>query len=271
MGQMPYVRCVGIGTDVYQNEVKKAYDWRMICVICGEGSIEIENKKYIAKANTLYVIKPGAAFRVCSGKKQKIAVVNFDVSYEHSYIKEPVLSVDAQQFKNDEMLKCSHKSFLDDTVYTISASDTDLFEEMYQVYLRDDLAGDVKDFVLSSKFAYIMSKALCGGKKGDNLSSLVYKYIVDNVYKKLTAESVARHFNYSASYIEKILRRSYNISFRQLIIETRLKKALWLLENTSLSCSEISSRLGFYSSQHFTQMFRKKYGKNPTDFRQKIN
>lgn len=267
MHSLPYVRCVGIGTDIYQNEFKKAYDSRMICVMSGEGTIEIGAHKYSVKSGDVFIITPGTKYRVRSKIGQKTAVVNFDTSYNFSHITEPVLSFDADGFVAEKMLECESISFLTKADYSVRNGDLDLFEELYRAYLREDMEADVKNFVLSSKFSYIISKLITHSEKTDGISSDVYKYIIDNVCEKLTAESVAKHFNYSPSYIEKLLRRNYNISFRQLIIETRLKKALWFLENTSKSCSEISSELGFYSAQHFTQMFRKKYNMKPTDLR----
>lgn len=267
MHSLPYVRCVGIGTDIYQNEFKKAYDSRMICVLDGAGTVEVDAKKYSVKSGDVFIITPGTKYRVRSKQKQKTAVINFDTNYNYCNITEPVLSVNAEEFCEEKILKCEPISFLTDISYTISAGELDLFEDLYRTFLRDDMETDVKDFVLSSKFSHIISKIITQSDKTDGISSAVYKYIIDNVCEKLTAESVAKHFNYSSSYIEKLLRKDHNISFRQLIIETRLKKALWLLENTSKSCSEISSELGFYSAQHFTQMFRKKYSIKPTDLR----
>ena len=266
MNSLPYIRCVGIGDDIYQEKFKKAYDSRMICVLEGEGMAEIDNEKYSAVKGSVFVIAPGTKYRVRSKKKQKIAVINFDADYTFSHITEPVLSVDEDGFCHDEILRCADNVFLTD-VYSLGKAELGLLEEMYHTYLREDIEKTIKDFSLSAQFVYIASKIITGEKRVDNTATMVYNYIVDNVCEKLTAESVAKEFNYSSSYIEKLLRKSYNISFRQLIIETRLKKALWLLENTSKSCSEISLELGFYSAQHFTQMFRKKYGMKPTDLR----
>lgn len=267
MRELPFVRCVGIGTSVFQEKRKKAYDYRMICILDGEGSIEISDLKYKTVQNQIYIIKPGTEFRVCAEKNQKIAVINFDATYAFSYIKEPVLSVDADKFEKHSILKTDDVLFLNEMVYEISYTDLNLFEEIYGIYLREDLNAELKNFMLSSTFVYILSRIISTGKNTAQLADSVYKYIIDNAYQKLTLEKVAQVFNYSASYIEKILRKNYNISFRQLIIETRMKKAVWLLENTTLSCNEISAELGFYSGQHFTQIFKKKYNKTPTDFR----
>ena len=267
MNELPFVRCVGIGTAVFQEKKKKAYDYRMICILSGEGSIEIDSEKCITNQNEMYVINPGTEYRVCSGANQKIAVINFDTTYDFSHIKDPVLSVDIDLFENHLIMDTSKLHLLKDSVYEIPYSALNLLEEMYEVYMREDMNTEIKNFMLSSKLAYIFSKMLDNKKNTNSLSTAIYKYIIDNAYSKLTLEKVAEMFNYSPSYIEKTLRKNYNISFRQLIGETRMKKAIWLLENTSLSCAEISSQLGFYSAQHFTQMFKKKYNKKPTDFR----
>ena len=267
MNSLPYIRCVGIGDDIYQEKFKKAYDSRMICVLEGDGTAELNDEKYTAVKGSIFVIAPGTKYRVRSKKNQKIAVINFDADYTFSHITEPVLSVDEDGFCLGEILQCANSAFLAEGTYSLGKADLNLLEEMYHTYLREDMEKKIKDFSLSAQFAYIASKIITGERRADNTASAVYNYIVDNVCEKLTAESVAKEFNYSSSYIEKLLRKNYNTSFRQLIIETRLKKALWLLENTSLSCSEISSELGFYSAQHFTQMFRKKHGIKPTDLR----
>lgn len=267
MNELPFVRCVGIGNAVFQKNKKKAYDYRMICVLDGEGSLEIDIVKYKTKQKQIYIIKPGTEYRVCSGPEQKIAVINFDTTYDFSHIKEPILSVDTDLFENNFIIETEEIHFLKDSFYETSYTDLCLFEEMYVIYLREDLDVELKNYMLSSTLVYIISKAISNKKNISPLPALIYKFIINNAYQKLTIEKVADEFHYSTSYIEKILRKNYSISFRQLIIETRMKKAIWLLENTSLSCAEISSELGFYSVQHFTQMFKKKYNKIPTDFR----
>lgn len=267
MNTLPFVRCVGIGTHVCQRAYKKAYDYRLICILCGDGYIEIDGAVYSTTVNQVYIVSPGTVFRVRSTENQKIAVINFDCTYDHSHLTDPILSVDAETFNSDKILKTDPIPFIRKTIYDILSSDADLFEEMYRIYLRDDMETEFKNFMLSSRLAYVISKILYSGEKMDDVAYEVYRYILDNVCRKLTVECVAKSFNYSPSYIEKLLRKNYNTSFKQLILETRLKKAIWLLENTSLSCSEISSQLGFYSSQHFTQTFKKKYHKKPTDFR----
>lgn len=266
MYSLPFVRCVGIGTSIYQDKLKKAYDYRMIYIIKGNGIMEIDDKVLNTDTNSIYIISPGTPYRVCSSENQQIAVINFDTNYDYSHIEKPVLSVDVDLFNDDEILSTPFPEFLKDSSFKVSATCTELFEEIYQTYLRDDISGDMKNFLLSSKLIYIFSKALTL-KTISSTSAEIYNYIINNASKKITAKDIGQEFNYSGSYIEKLLRKDYNTSLKQLILDTRLKKSMWLLENTSLTISEISHQLGFHSSQHFTEMFKKKFRRLPSQIK----
>lgn len=267
MESLPFVRCVGIGTGVYQNSTKKAYDWRMICVLEGKGSLELEKETLQTEPGQLFLIPPGRAYRVCSAGDQKIAVINFDTDGSFCQITEPVLSVDAGAFSEPLRLVTPAIACLSEAVYRLPSAELPLLEELYGLYLRQDPDPSRKRFVLGARFAYLLSKVLDPVKKPGRLAAEVYQYTVEHACEKLTVDAVARRFHYSGSYVEKLLHREYNTGFRQLILDTRLKKALWLLENTSDSCEQIALGLGFCSSQHFSNAFFKKYGRTPRQCR----
>lgn len=269
MEALPYVRCVGMDTHVYQHRVKKAYDYRMIFIISGEGEIMIGNQEYVTRENQIYVIHPGTRFRVCSGISQKIAVVNFDGTFEYSHISNPVLSVDEEVFDSGKIMHTSPLPFCGEFLPVMNNECAKTVEQMYNTYLRSDILPEHKSMMLGSQLMYIWMRVMDFSyyRKSETKAALIYAYIIDNACSDLKLNDVANSFNFSTSYIEKTLRKNYHTSFKQLIIGTRLKKAVWLLENSSLSCSEIASQLGFYSSQHFSKMFKDKYGKNPTEIK----
>lgn len=267
MESLPFVRCVGIGTGVYQSVTKKAYDWRMICVLEGKGILELAGKTLETLPGQLFLIPPGMAYRACSPLNQRIAVVNFDTDGTFAHIVEPVLSVDAAAFEEDKLLATPPIACLGETTYTFPAAEIPLLEELYGLYLRQDPDPGRKRFVLGARFAYLLSKVLDPVKKPSRIAAEIYQYTVEHACEKLTVETVARQFNYSSFYVEKLLHREYDTGFRQLILETRLKKGLWLLENTSDSYEQIALQLGFCSSQHFSNAFFKKYGRTPRQCR----
>ena len=131
-----------------------------------------------------------------------------------------------------------------------------------------DNIGCARELALSSRLMYLISMASRMNSEGAApLHEQIYAFVVENATSDISISDTAKHFNYSESYVSKLLRAHYGTSFKQLVIDIRLKKALWLLENTDTPCSEIAEELGFCSLQHFSCAFKKKYGKNPKSAR----
>ena len=69
---------------------------------------------------------------------------------------------------------------------------------------------------------------------------------------------------------ERTLRRHLNaagLSYSELVDETRYKRALELLKDSSLSITELALSLGYRYPENFTRAFRKRVGVSPNDYR----
>jgi AraC-like DNA-binding protein len=56
------------------------------------------------------------------------------------------------------------------------------------------------------------------------------------------------------------------LSPNKYIQAIRLQKAKELLENSTLSVREITEKVGFKTPDYFTRLFKKEYGKVPSDY-----
>lgn len=56
-------------------------------------------------------------------------------------------------------------------------------------------------------------------------------------------------------------------TFSSLISEIQMENAKQLLEETSMSITEVSEEVGCYDSSHFTRKFKKAFGITPNAFR----
>ncbi len=169
------MRCVGIGTHVYQSEPKKAYDYRLICVLKGSGMIYIENEAFHTEPCQLYFIDPGKTYRVCSEENQDIAVINFDTTYEYSHLSDPIISDNSDSFRNSDIIKTERIPFVRDRMH-LSYDELSLVYRLYDAYLRCDLEKEVKDFYLSSQLSYLIARATLNGFKDnrDEVSLAIY-------------------------------------------------------------------------------------------------
>lgn len=101
---------------------------------------------------------------------------------------------------------------------------------------------------------------------GNNKLSDVLIYMDDNCAHTTLAD-VAANFHFHPNYLSKIIKRHTNSSFTEILQNTRLKKAAFLLRNTDLPISEIAQQIGYSNVSHFYNMFKAKYGCTPAQYR----
>jgi AraC-like DNA-binding protein len=74
----------------------------------------------------------------------------------------------------------------------------------------------------------------------------------------------------SNRHLNRILHELYGASFRQKLLETRLRVSMELLVNSALSVKQISENAGFPSPEYYTSVFKTKMGMTPISFRNKF-
>lgn len=270
----PFVRCVGIGQYLRQPTPYRAYDHRFIGILSGTGELTLGGEHIATVPGDAFIIPPGAEYRVLSEKDQRIIVVNFDWTPECSAISATVPSVNSALFCEENIIAPADFSTLFGTAKNVRLvfpeSTQDLFQRLYAAYMAEDEDTEWKQLQLSALMLCILT---CGVRHSDaaaherGAAELLYAYILSNYDRPLSVADAAEHFHYSTSHVSKMLRRRYSMSFKQIVIDCRLKRALWLLENTALSCEEIAVQVGFYNGQHLSRAFRAKYGTTPGKYR----
>jgi AraC family transcriptional regulator len=97
---------------------------------------------------------------------------------------------------------------------------------------------------------------------------LVLEYIEDTLGQPIKLRELAALAGISARHFERAFRQSTGSSPHAYVMERRLHRARDLLINRpELPIEQITLRLGFSSSSHFSSAFRRQTGLTPTDFR----
>ena len=95
----------------------------------------------------------------------------------------------------------------------------------------------------------------------------VIEYVARHLQDKLSVDTLAGQFGYSAGYLTRLFRRYTGYAPYQYILRTRMDRAKHLLATTELPIQEIADQTGFSSLANFSSAFRKSIGKSPGDFR----
>jgi two-component system response regulator YesN len=83
----------------------------------------------------------------------------------------------------------------------------------------------------------------------------------------ISLNQVAAYVNHSPSHFSVVFGQQVGQTFKEYLVQVRLKKAKELLRATSLKSSEIAYQVGYGDPHYFSYMFRKNTGLTPTEFR----
>lgn len=94
-------------------------------------------------------------------------------------------------------------------------------------------------------------------------------YIETNIGNpNLSVDDICKNIGISKVQLYRKVKSSLGINVNDYILNTRLNKAKYLLQNDSLSISEISYMVGFSSASYFSTVFKGKFKVTPKEFRQ---
>ena len=84
---------------------------------------------------------------------------------------------------------------------------------------------------------------------------------------KLSLSEVAAEANFSPSHFSSVFSQEIGETFRDYLGRSRIEQAKELLRTTNLKCFEIAHQSGFGDPRHFGQVFKRKVGVSPQEFR----
>lgn len=102
-----------------------------------------------------------------------------------------------------------------------------------------------------------------------HFSSLVRKiqrYISSHIYEKLTVNHIAQKLHYSRSHLSHTYKHETGETILDGIRYRRILEAKRLIQYSSLSLTDIGSKLDFCSQSHFINVFRKETGMTPRQY-----
>jgi len=127
------------------------------------------------------------------------------------------------------------------------------------------------NFTMNLDFA----KRVAESKIPEGVSKDIFEciqYVLCHTNTHLQVEDVARHIGRSRSYVSRKFKSELGFNLNAFIMRCKLEEAKSLLTYSEKSLSEISSYLCFSSQSYFQNVFKKKYGLTPMEYRnQTIN
>jgi AraC-like DNA-binding protein len=120
--------------------------------------------------------------------------------------------------------------------------------------------------------AYMKKKAGTKNKTpvwAKELKEIIQDQIDTNL--SLSLKEISEGLNINPAYVSREFSKYFdNLSYGEYIRKLRIEKAMELLQTSQQSLSEIAYLTGFSDQSHFTRIFKKFIGQNPSDYRKSL-
>jgi two-component system response regulator YesN len=106
------------------------------------------------------------------------------------------------------------------------------------------------------------------GSKPDLVNRTI-AYIENHYDGQLTIGHIAEEFNVTPNHLSSLFHKRTGTTFVQYVTRLRMLKAKELLADPRVQVQQAAERVGYFSSRHFTKLFKEFFGCSPSEY--KIN
>lgn len=207
--------------------------------LCIDGQITytMSGKTYISNNSNAIFLPQGGTYSLFGDKEGLFPVVNFE----------------CQNFNCNEIMALTLENPKDCI---------QIFEALKSLFLHNE-----SRLKIHSTFYDLLDKVSSTNPQKYNPLDSVIKYIAENIqHPELSNTELARQIGISEVYLRKLFLSHYNISPKQYILDTKIRKAKQMLCDTPFTVAAIAEECGFSSVYHFCRMFKQRTGLTPTQY-----
>ena len=251
-----------------------AYDARLFFGCEGNGVIEIGGIPYFLKEGSVLIIHSGVEYYIKPPEKEvRYLAVNFDYTFSHSDHSIPIGPRKRSLFVPEN------------TVEDVQIEDAPYFNEV--LYLNNmqnighKLVAMEHEYSHRQKYSELKASSLmaevlveCARQAESAVSATgretveqILSYLHENYTFSTTNQDVAERFGFHPNYISSLLKEYTGMPLHRYLTHLRLLQAAKLLDERSLSISEVAEKCGFRDIYYFSKYFKKIMGISPTEYR----
>ena len=230
---------------------------------------------YITRGSGIVESKEGGSFEVTAGN-----IIFLKPGVWYRYRPDPKVGWDETWMKFEGS---SVKRLLNRPEFCSSKPVLDVGLRAPLIHHFDDLVQTARtasygtEFILAGLAVQILSQILveCGPRelKDDATRRMIERakgFFLEDVSQTTDLQAIASTLGVSYSTFRRTFKSYTHLSPRQFQLQTKIHKAGQLLTDTNISIGEIAGRMGFESVYYFSQIFKRKMGHSPLNYRNRF-
>ncbi len=144
------------------------------------------------------------------------------------------------------------------------AAEEQSFDERSPLLLRSQLH---ELLLLCSRVCTVLTDSPANIHTTDRQVLQAARYINEHFRQQISAADIAAASGFSPNYLSRKFREAAGIGVHDYLVFIRLRNAAFELITTDDSVTDIALRSGFSDSNYFKDVFKKKYGITPREYR----
>ncbi len=241
-------------------------------IVAGKGKLMIGNKEVDLFPNNVFIIGPEIYHSIWQDDQNPLLKYNIRFTYsttrdsdsffpenEVSWIKEALSDIRfvyLSDTQNIISLLQNILSELDNKEIGYYAKIQSLFIQILMYLLRA---------TNNHKKIYIFPQ-----KSRDDQRSVLIETFFDDYRNDLRIDQLADLLNLSSKQVNRIIKKLYNTTFKQKLIDMRMEVAKDLLRDNALTIESVAEEVGYASQNNFYVAFKQHTGLSPSEYREKV-
>lgn len=239
-------------------------DFELIYVIDGESFITIGDQNYHCNAGDIILIPPFTKHKILSSRvnPHNNYWIHFDV---YPFYKQNDF-IGALMFHGKTKMSIG---VLDDlmTLYTLLDKEVNESKMGSRIFVNTLLTQIFISIMRTNKasLAYENNEIISNNTEVDIINKST-NIIKNNISSNLKLEDICKEIHISESYLYKAFMKVLKMSPKIFIRLYKVKQAEQLLKSSDLSIKEIAEKVGFSSSNYFSNVFKEFYSMSPREY-----
>lgn len=228
-----------------------------------EGSLEfiLNEKHYPLETGNFIIVNSNEVHAVRAPKPNRTIVLQIPVNLFSAY------------YTEEQFIWFSHGEKRYDSQVT------SMMFELFGLYTERKIGYELQMMSLFYQLQYLLvtkyrklevHEDLLKSNKQLKRLGVITSYLKEHYKEDITLEKLAGIFGYSPSYLSRMFMKYAKINYKDYLQSVRLEHALLDLQETEKEIGEIALEHGFPNSKALSNLFRKRYGILPNEFRKQI-
>ncbi|WP_336772997.1 response regulator transcription factor [Paenibacillus sp. MMO-58] len=153
--------------------------------------------------------------------------------------------------------------------------------------LRKAIAFQVSDYIVHPVQPEDLAASLCKVKKeldaqyskrltlsyenkknqNPSIIDLVKHYVQERLHENITLKKISTMLHFNCAYLGQKFKDQENMSFNEYLLQQRMEKAKFLLEQTDMRIYEIANQVGYTEIDWFYKKFKEYTGSSANEYR----